>query len=382
MVISAVAILATGSIIASALAETSPEPASPQTQIIQLGTVTAPADGASAQRNTLRVRRTHTRPFSAYGVTWAYGSGAVKVTGRVYQDGRWTPWQDLDVDEPARGGTRAGAGLVWAGPSTGIEVTVTSISGARPRQVRVDLINPGKAPGDAEAATVTTAGTPTTAQATMPTIYRRADWGADETKMTWQPEYADKVIAIVLHHTATSNDYQPADVPGIIRSIYQYQAVTLGWGDIGYNVLVDRFGRLWEGRTGGLDKPVIGAHAGGFNTGTAGIAMIGHHSQTAVPAAVIDSAARYAAWRLSPYRADPRGTTTITGGPSSRYSTRVTITVPRIFPHRTTSNTECPGDRGMEALQPIRDKAYWYWRPTYPRRTPWPTMSPAQTTRP
>jgi N-acetylmuramoyl-L-alanine amidase len=163
----------------------------------------------------------------------------------------------------------------------------------------------------------------------------------------------------VFHHTATGNDYAPTDVPKILRAIYYFHTVSRGWGDIGYNVLVDRFGRLWEGRSGGLTRPVVGAQAGGFNTGTAGIAVLGDFRSVAVPPPAIESTARYAAWKFSLGSAvDPRGSVSMTGGgPLSRYPASTTLTVPRIFPHRQTSATECPGAKGMDALPAIRDRA-------------------------
>lgn len=294
-------------------------------------------------------RRDRVAAFSAYAVSWAGRHRPETVDGRVRSAGRWTPWQRLDIDESARETARAGAGLVWTGPSDGIELAVT---GGEPRDLRLELIDPGDPASDHTVRPEATPG--------QPEIFRRADWGADENKMTWKPEYADTLSAIALHHTATSNDYRAEDVPKIMRSIYHYQAVSLEWGDIGYHVLVDRFGRLWEGRTGGLDKPVIGAHAGGFNVRTAGISMIGTYTETAVPERVVDAAARYVAWRFAPYGIDPRGTTRLTGGPNTKYDKQVTVTVPRVFPHRETSATECPGERGVAALGPIRDAAHRY----------------------
>ena len=88
------------------------------------------------------------------------------------------------------------------------------------------------------------------------------------------------VRAVVVHHTAGVNGYTSARVPGIINGIYTYHTDSLGWCDIGYNVLVDRFGRLWEGR-GGLDKNVRPAAQSGFNTSTRAILALG---TTAPPA--------------------------------------------------------------------------------------------------
>ena len=83
---------------------------------------------------------------------------------------------------------------------------------------------------------------------------------------------------VFVHHTDTPNGYAPGDVPAIIRSIYTYHVRSNGWNDIGYNFLVDAYGRVYEGRAGGIDRPVIGAHTEGFNTGSVGIAVIGNGS--------------------------------------------------------------------------------------------------------
>ena len=71
-----------------------------------------------------------------------------------------------------------------------------------------------------------------------------------------------------MHHTATSNSYSPAQSASIVRGIYVYYIQGRGYCDIGYNFLVDRYGIIFEGRYGGVDRGVIGAHATNFNTGT------------------------------------------------------------------------------------------------------------------
>src|SRR3712207_9101173 len=99
--------------------------------------------------------------------------------------------------------------------------------------------------------------------------------------------------------------------------MYAYHAVSRGWGDIGYNVIVDKFGRAWEGRTGGLASTVIGAHAGGFNSGTFGVSMLGNYDLVAPTMAMIDAVADIVAWKFALYRVDPRGTVTLTSGGGS-----------------------------------------------------------------
>jgi hypothetical protein len=139
--------------------------------------------------------------------------------------------------------------------------------------------------------------------------------------------------------------------------------VSRGWGDVGYTAIVDRFGRLWEGRYGGLARPVVGAHAGGFNRTTAGVAVLGDFRRAPVPAAAVDAAARYVGWKLSlgPTAVNPRGSVRLTGGgPGARHPAGTTVTLPRIFPHRQTNHTDSPGGRGMDALGPLRDATRTY----------------------
>src|SRR3712207_8057915 len=102
--------------------------------------------------------------------------------------------------------------------------------------------------------------------------------------------------------------------------MYAYHAVSRGWGDIGYNVIVDKFGRAWEGRTGGLASTVIGAHAGGFNTGTFGVSMMGNYDVVGTPQVIIDSVAAIIAWKFSLYVVNPKGTTTLTSGGTDKFA--------------------------------------------------------------
>ena len=84
----------------------------------------------------------------------------------------------------------------------------------------------------------------------------------------------------IIHHTAGQNDYTRAQAPAIVRGIELFHVKGNGWNDIGYNFLVDRFGTIYEGRFGGVDRNVIGAHALGFNTGSVGIALLGTYGST------------------------------------------------------------------------------------------------------
>ena len=140
--------------------------------------------------------------------------------------------------------------------------------------------------------------------------------------------YDNGIRAAVVHHTAGSNDYAPQDSAGIVRSIYEYHTRTLGWCDIAYNALVDKYGQVFEGRAGGMDKPVEGSHTGGFNRNTWGVAMIGDFDVVPAdtdPVAHHRPTARLAA-RARPRRSTGHGRTALGG--------RVVHQVPDVAPRR------------------------------------------------
>ena len=92
--------------------------------------------------------------------------------------------------------------------------------------------------------------------------------------------YAADVRFAIVHHTAGRNDYTRAEAAAIVKGIQLFHVQGNGWNDIGYNFLVDRFGTIYEGRFGGVDRNVVGAHALGFNTGSVGIALLGTYGST------------------------------------------------------------------------------------------------------
>ena len=135
------------------------------------------------------------------------------------------------------------------------------------------------------------------AQAAEPAFVSRRAWGASQCRPREAPEYGT-VKAVHVHHTVSLNDYAPEDGPAIVLSICRYHRNSNGWNDIGYNALVDKYGVLYEGRAGGLDRAVVGAQAQGFNYETAGIASIGDHTDTPATPETMSSLAAYIRWKL------------------------------------------------------------------------------------
>ncbi|MFI6864531.1 transposase [Streptomyces sp. NPDC050421] len=148
------------------------------------------------------------------------------------------------------------------GPSDGVQARIT---GTRlPDGLRVDLVDPDG--GTPRARTANTAAAATATAAGVPAITSRPEWGADELLVADPPTYTTDTKAVFVHHRAGTNDYTCAESASVIRGILTYHVKSNGWNDIGYNFFVDKCGTLFEGRAGGIDRPVYGAHTYGFNT--------------------------------------------------------------------------------------------------------------------
>ncbi|MCO5969125.1 N-acetylmuramoyl-L-alanine amidase [Actinoallomurus soli] len=203
---------------------------------------------------------------------------------------------------------------------------------------------PTTGPSDSPLPSASASPTPRTGTAPRPTIVSRAQWGADESLVATPNAYADQVKAVFVHHTDTGNDYSCADSAAVVRSIFLYHVKTNGWNDVGYNFLVDKCGTLFEGRSGGVDRPVIGAHAYGFNTDSAGVAVLGTFTNVAPPQAALDTVAKVAAWKLGLDGGDPTGSTTLTEGvKDGNFTYGSQVPFKTISGHRDANSTACPG---------------------------------------
>jgi hypothetical protein len=169
-----------------------------------------------------------------------------------------------------------------------------------------------------------------------------------------------------IHHTANGNDYSRDQVPALIRGIYRYHTGYLGWSDIAYNFLVDRFGVVWEGRGGGTDSLVRGAHTRGFNSTSTGIAVIGNFDQVVPSSSVIRSLAQVAAWKVHESGGRPRGSVRVRSEGSDLFDVDEIVLLRVIDGHRDTNDTACPGRHLYEALPRIRRQAATFIRAVTP----------------
>jgi uncharacterized protein with LGFP repeats len=193
--------------------------------------------------------------------------------------------------------------------------------------------------------------------APRPRIVSRSSWGADESLREPGFLYTNSVKVAFVHHTASGNNYSCSQAPSVIRSIYRYHVVTNGWRDIGYNFLVDKCGNIYEGRAGGVDKPVVGAHTLGFNSDSMGVAVIGTFDTSAPSAEVLDGVAALSAWKLGLYGVDPRGRTYLESAGGNLYPKGVKARLNVISGHRDGYATDCPGAQLYGKLGTVRSTA-------------------------
>ncbi|GAA4299899.1 N-acetylmuramoyl-L-alanine amidase [Streptomyces venetus] len=312
-----------------------------------------------------------TEPFSMVGITWddpdAALDGTAHVRTRSRESGEWSAWRALDsgVRTPETGpdrdraGVRGGTQPLWTGPADGIQVRVSG-SGL-PAGLRVELVDPDGGSDAVHTAVVEpdvpgpAPGAPSLAR---PAVTSRSAWGADESLVKDPPTYTTATKAMFVHHTAGANDYSCSESASVVRGVFLYHVRSNGWNDIGYHFLVDKCGKIFEGRAGGIDRPVLGAHTYGFNTATSSVSVLGDYTKATVNSAVRAAVAKVAAWKLGLYGIDPTGTVVLTAGADNgKYTSGQKVTLHRISGHRDGYPTDCPGQNLYADLPEIRTLA-------------------------
>ncbi|MEX0429692.1 FG-GAP-like repeat-containing protein [Nocardioides sp. DS6] len=346
--------------------------------------------------------------FGVVGVTWSHADQVdpshVAVQIRTENDGRWSAWKALENDDDGPDPSSAEGKAARPGTIEGlvghveqVQARLTATGVAVPADLKLAIVDPGTpsattserpaidtgdAAGDVPASsppgttgttgTTSTAGSAADVSATTassagsgsaagtgeaaavlaaaaytpkPQIYSRAQWGANEKiREQTKPSYFE-IHGGFVHHTVNANDYTKAEVPGIIRSIYAYHVQSRGWRDIGYNFLIDKFGRIWEGRYGGVARPVVGAHTENYNDYGFGVSAIGNFETAKPTSALIQAEGAIFAWKLSLHGVNANATNVRIGK--------------KVFPHaieghRDTKATACPGKYLYARIPDIR----------------------------
>ena len=334
--------------------------------------------------------------FSSFAVTWK-GTRDVAAFVRAKQpDGSWSEWYDMDSmsynnDDPnATNGTE----LIFVGDTNDVQVSINNVDLVTGSNLDEKLtespvedaalddapFNVGDIAPVAETEELPANSDvegleavfmdgnaqegegiePTAETDGMPRVVSRAGWGANENIRCKGADYDDGVKAIALHHTAGSNNYTRAQAAAQVRAAYQYHAQNLGWCDIGYNALVDKYGTIYEGRYGGLAKAVQGAHIGGFNKNTWGISMIGNYETAQPTEALLESVTDLAGWKGAISGVDPTSRVSLRseGFGGSRYPAGASAPVYGLFGHSDVHYTACPGQYTIAQWPKIRAAAH------------------------
>lgn len=350
--------------------------------------VERPLDGVGGGET---VRELHQdTPFAMVALTADDLTGTSARVRAKKADGSWGPWYEAESLEGVGpdGGLVRGTEPVFVGHTTDVQIAVNRAAPARPavvpsprgpglgyvpvnverplsQDLKAVLISPPQAPVDISSLPPEAATPP----GVPPAVIGRAQWGANESEVCGNTVYDSGVRAGIVHHTAGSNDYTPEDSAGIVRSIFEYHTRTLGWCDIAYNAMVDKYGQVFEGRAGGMDRPVEGAHTGGFNTDTWGVAMLGNFDLVPPTPIQLRTTGRLLGWRLGLDHVDPMGTVVLTsaGGSFTKFPRGTAVPLPTIFTHRDVGNTDCPGNAAYAAMPLLRDTAAHFNTPIGPR---------------
>ena len=327
--------------------------------------------------------------YGAVGVTWDHGArvpaDTLSFQARTLTGDTWSDWLELPYDadhgpdpDSAEGRqARPGTDVLLVGKVDQVQVRSTSTVGRQPADMKLAVIAPGKPtstarelpaiqtdddgvaePGAAEdrrgeseepAETSGEDGLALSAATytPKPVIYSRAQWGANENLRDKSSLHYFEIHAGFVHHTVNANDYSRAEVPGILRSIYAYHTQSRGWSDVGYNFLVDRFGRIWEGRAGGVDRPVVGAHTLGYNDYAFAMSAIGNYETARPSKALLQAYGSLFAWKLSLHGIDAASTKQVVGPD----------TFQAINGHRDAGSTACPGRYLYAKIPQIRTLA-------------------------
>lgn len=298
-----------------------------------------------------------TIPFSMIGFELPDGPEEVRVRAKLGDGAEWGEWHELERveedDRPDPGSDEAAQDrshrfteplFVAEADRFQVEVDADALpAGGEVADLEAVLLDTDGLSGGPDERKVVRVGGPV-AEASdasrRPNIVSRSQWGAQAPRSG--ASYASNVDLVVVHHTAGNNSYTQAQAAGQVRGIQSYHRNTLGWKDMGYNVLIDRFGTIYEGREGGLERAVIGAHAANYNTGSFGVSVMGNFVHVDAPQAAYNSLRDVIAWQSWLHGIDPMGTSNRTYQ-GSRVRT--------VSGHRDVGQTACPGR--------IQDRMWW-----------------------
>ena len=329
-------------------------------------------------------------PFTGLAVSWEEEEPAgtsAEIMVRFYSENTWSPWSDLHHDIDGEYERQSPEAFISTNLATKYQYKVilesqdTSVTPVL-KNIEFTYIHAHEDQKESLEASIPSVDASFLASTTKPAlrVISRSEWGANEElrvytgdrpepqlikqeddfyekyadelaisrtvatngngeKLTWPLDYPENISKIIIHHTATSKNL---DNPRqAIRDIYYWHAISRGWGDIGYNYIIDQQGNIYEGRYGG--DGVVGAHAGPANVGSIGIAVLGNYEEEEVPESVVSSLSALMKAKASKYGIDTMGSSMFRG--ENR---------PNVMGHRDVMSTSCPGGNLYDLIPTIK----------------------------
>ena len=319
--------------------------------------------------------RTETADFGLVGITAAEAFDPnTRVVIRIREADGWTNWAELPLSEhrPDPGSDEAQSARYATEPlatngADGVQVRIDTPTGLVPVDTTLTMIDNPVTTADQLLGTSSLPVSSASAAAAKPTIISRSQWGANESLRRGTTTYSDTVKVAFVHHVVSSNDYSQAQAAQQMRNVYSWFTQGIGVNDFGYNFVVDRFGNIYEGRAGGIDAAVNGAHTQGFNSQSFAVSFLGN-ADTLDPtksqaAKIINAFADLISWKFAVHHVDPRGTAVLTSsgpgpgqGGTSMYWPGVRVSTPTIAGHGDIGNTSCPGTFLRPYISTLRTK--------------------------
>ena len=314
------------------------------------------------------------RRFVLAGIQWAEPAAAQVQLRARRGDGPWSPWAQASVrghepDRPGRGDIQFGEPL-WFGPADAVQLrSAGAVNDVVLHFVAADAVSEtGARRPHITDAPYQLVDVNLPAGPGQPPIIARSAWAGTRHPPTSGPYYGAINLAFV-HHTENPNGYSPGQVPGMLVAIYDYHRFARGYFDIAYNFIIDAWGRIWEARAGGVDLPVVGAHAGGYNAVSTGIAILGTFSFAQPPAAAVAALQQLLAWKLALHGIPSLGKVRVEVNPSDAFYTPFApgqrVLLPRVAGHRDGDMTSCPGNELYARLPSVRTKVNGRAGPLY-----------------
>lgn len=287
-------------------------------------------------------------PFTAVGIRIDYnGYDDIKVSIRTASKSNYfSNWIEILMDDDIESYEYNFLGQLYFAEAEAerVQYKIETNTPVEINEVSVMLINPGETTQQQKSVIESKRSlikNNLTDDFELPPVVSRTEWGCpDEQSSRWSPNYTN-VTHLIVHHSATSNTSN--DWAGVVRTFWEWHTINNGWGDIGYNFLVDPTGVVYEGRSGGNNA--IGAHFCGTNGGTMGTCMIGTYTNTAPTNAAVQSLVKILAWKCNLDAIDPL---------SSSYHGASSRNLNHISGHRNGCATECPGTTLYNSLSTIR----------------------------